>query len=115
VYEALWNLAGVFVLAVLMAGPVVRRLPGAIRQTGAYAARREARGEPVSPGSLRFGTLFGVGLAWFLAGRIVVGFAWTDESLAATLSAEQLMAAGTLLAIALFLSGLAIARRLRRR
>ena len=115
VYEALWDLAGVLLLAVLAAGPVTRRLPAAVRQTGAYAARREARGEPLAPGSLRFGTLFVVGLGWFLAGRIVVGFAWRDEAVLAGLNAEQLMAAGTLAGLALSLFGLATVRRLRQR
>jgi phosphatidylglycerol:prolipoprotein diacylglycerol transferase len=112
VYEALWNLAGALLLAVLAVGPVVRRLPGAIRQTGAYAARREARGEPVAPGMLRFGVLLFVGLAWFVVGRMVVGFAWKDDPIVGGLSAEQLMAAGVLAFMALYLVSFAIVRRL---
>jgi hypothetical protein len=112
VYEGLWNLAGALIFAVLAVGPVVRRLPGAIRQTGAYAARREARGEPVAPGELRFGVLLFVGLAWFVVGRIVVGFAWKDDPIVGGLNAEQLMAAGVLALMALYLVSFAILRRL---
>ena len=115
VYEALWNLAGAFVLAFLAVGPVTRRLPGAIRQTGAYAARREARGEPVAPGMLRFGVLFFVGLAWFVVGRIVVGFAWKDDPIAGGVNAEQLVAAGVVALMALYLVAFTIVRRLRDR
>jgi len=115
VYEALWDLAGALILVVLAVGPVARRLSGAIRQTGAYAARREARGEPLAPGMLRFGVLFFVGLAWFVVGRIVVGFAWKDDPIVGGLNPEQLVAAGVLALMALYLVAFTIVRRLRDR
>jgi prolipoprotein diacylglyceryltransferase len=113
VYEGLWNLAGALLLALLLAGPVVRRMPAAVRQTGSYAVRQEARGQTVVPGALRFGVIFLAGLAWFLLGRVIVGFAWKDPPAVGALNAEQFVAVVALLAIALGI-GIALARNARR-
>lgn len=91
-YEAAWAAFGIVVVLLLGAGAVARRLPGWLRQTGNWTAQREAKGDEVTPGRLRFGALFAAAFAWFLLGRIVVGFAWRDEPVVAALNAEQAMA-----------------------
>ena len=44
------------------------------------------------PGSMAPGFLFGVGLAWWALGRLVVGFTWRDERVLAGLGVEQIAA-----------------------
>jgi prolipoprotein diacylglyceryltransferase len=114
-YEAAWAVAGIALVLILGSAAVARRLPGWLRQTGSWTAQREARGEEVAPGRPRFGVLFAAALAWFLAGRVVVGFAWRDESVAGVLNAEQVMALVCLAAIACWIGVRALAARVRHR
>jgi prolipoprotein diacylglyceryltransferase len=90
--EGAWALAGVLVLFALHAGPVLRRLPGGVRQVGAFAAGAQSRGEQVAAGRLRFGYLFLAALTWWLVGRIVVASTWRDEHVLGSLNAEQALA-----------------------
>lgn len=99
--EGAWALAGVIVLLVLHAGPLLRRLPGGLRQSGAWAALAESRGEQIAPGRLRFGYLFLAALTWWLAGRIAVASTWRDEHLLGSLNAEQVLASGVVALIVL--------------
>ncbi len=50
------------------------------------AADEEA---PAGPG---FGSVFAAALAWFVLGRVVVGFSWADAPVVAGLNAEQVAA-----------------------
>jgi uncharacterized SAM-binding protein YcdF (DUF218 family) len=52
---------------------------------------------------LRFGTVFLWGIAWWLVGRFVVGFAWRDVSLIGPLSVEQALAILVLIGVAAML------------
>ena len=99
-FEGAWALFGILVLFVLHAGPVLRHLPGAVRQTGAWAAALAERGEPVAPGRLRFGYPYLAAVAWWLSGRLVVAFTWRDRAVVGGLNAEQVMAIAVLVLIA---------------
>jgi prolipoprotein diacylglyceryltransferase len=91
-YEALWVLAGIPVaLALAGASADVRRvLPAA-----AQARLRPAR---------TTGALFAVALAWFLLGRVVVGFSWRDDQLAGPLNGEQAVALAILVGVVIGLA-----------
>ena len=101
VYEAAWALAGVLLLLALAAGPLQRRLPARLRQEGAWLERRRARGREVNPGALRSGYLYLAALAWWLLGRVVVGFTWRDAAAIAGLRPEQVAALVALAAVVL--------------
>jgi prolipoprotein diacylglyceryltransferase len=90
--QGTWALAGILFVFVLHAGPILRHLPGAVRQSGAWADALEEQGEPVARGRLRFGYLYLAALAWWLAGRIAVGFTWRDPATVGPLNTEQVMA-----------------------
>jgi prolipoprotein diacylglyceryltransferase len=99
--EGAWALAGVIVLFILHAGPVLRRLPGGLRQVGGWAVVAEARGEQVAHGRLRFGYLFLAAIAWWLAGRVAIASTWRDEPVLGSLNAEQALASCVLALIVL--------------
>ena len=92
VYEAAWALAGVLLVLALAAGPFQRRLPERFRQEGTWLAAHWAHGREVDPGRLRFGYGYLAALAWWLLGRVVVGFSWRDAALFAGLRPEQVAA-----------------------
>lgn len=100
--EAAWALLGVLPLLFVSAWPVVRRLPSRLRQEGAWASRREARGAEVEPGRLRFGLGYLVALAWWLAGRTAVAGAWRDEPLVGPLGVEQALGLAALVGVLAF-------------
>ena len=97
VYEAAWALAGVLLVLALAAGPFRRRFPARLRQEGAWLEERRARGREVNPGALRPGYVYLAALAWWLLGRVVVGFTWRGAAVIAGLRPEQ---AGALVALA---------------
>ena len=78
VYEGIWLLVGI---------PVILRFAGARRVDSdvhpwvAWAVR-----------SAPAGALFIGAVAWFLAGRFIVGFTWRDEPVVGPLNMEQLLA-----------------------
>ena len=78
-YEALWALAGVLVVTLYGILPARRR------------RRREEGGRRLEPYAL-----FPFALAWWLDGRLLVGFTWRDERIAGPFNAEQLMALAVL-------------------
>ncbi len=92
VYEGLWALLGIVVVLAVHAGPVLGHLPERVRQAGTWAANREALGEPVARGRLRFGYLFLVALVWWLVGRIGIAFLWRDDPVLGPLGVEQVAA-----------------------
>jgi prolipoprotein diacylglyceryltransferase len=99
VYEAAWALAGIPLVLSLLSRSMADRLPSAIRQEGAWATAREDRLQEVERGSLRFGFGFLAALAWWLAGRVLIGTVWRDEALVGPLNMEQAMALLTLLTL----------------
>ncbi|HEY5519095.1 MAG TPA: prolipoprotein diacylglyceryl transferase family protein [Candidatus Limnocylindrales bacterium] len=78
VYEGIWLLVGIPVILNL-AGP--RRVGSGVHPWVAWAVR-----------SAPAGALFAGAVAWFLAGRVIVGFTWRDESVVGPLNMEQLLA-----------------------
>ena len=78
VYEGVWLLLGI---------PIILRLAGRRRSDEdvhpwvAWAVR-----------SAPAGALFLGAVAWFLAGRVIVGFTWRDDSVIGPLNMEQLLA-----------------------
>jgi prolipoprotein diacylglyceryltransferase len=56
-------------------------------------------------GRLRFGTVFLWALGWWLVGRVAIGFTWRDAATVGPLSVEQVLAAVTLVTVALLLVG----------
>ncbi|OGN83761.1 MAG: hypothetical protein A2X23_01935 [Chloroflexi bacterium GWC2_73_18] len=104
VYEAIWTLAGIVLLAALRFGPVLRALPGRWRRP-AYTGDHSGGGleAALGPGRLRGGYLFLFGLAWWSAGRVVVGFTWRDDLVVGGLRMEQLAALAVLACVALVL------------
>ena len=92
VYEGLWQLAALPATLLWLASQRSER------------ERREALGAPA-----RGGGLFLVFLAWFLLGRIVVGFSWRDDQVVGPLNAEQVVA--IVLLAALVVVGLYARRR----
>jgi prolipoprotein diacylglyceryltransferase len=99
VYEGLWSLLGIGVVLAFHAGPLLERLPERIRQAGTWASNREALGEPVARGRLRFGYLFLLALAWWLVGRIGIAFLWRDDLVLGPLDMEQVGALIVLLTV----------------
>jgi prolipoprotein diacylglyceryltransferase len=87
--EAAWALLGIPVIFALHAGPVLDGLPSGLRQVGRWAEARRARGAQVAEGRLRFGYLFGVALAWWLVGRVVIASTWRDDRVLGPLCVEQ--------------------------
>jgi prolipoprotein diacylglyceryltransferase len=106
VYEGLWALIGIGVVLALHAGPLLERLPERIRQTGTWASNREALGEPVAGGRLRFGYLFLLSLVWWLVGRIGIAFLWRDDLVLGPLDMEQV---GALVVVLVVVVGIVIA------
>ena len=98
VYAGLWALLGVALTFALHAGPLLRRLPDGVRQTGRWSEARRERGEEMAPGRLRFGYLFLAALGWLLLGTLLVGFTTQDPVLVGPLSLEQALSAGLLVA-----------------
>jgi len=89
VLEAVWTLFGALVVIALSVPSVHRWLPRRFRQPDRMpGAADEPAGETV-PGALRFGSLWVVALAWWLVGRVLVGFTWADPPVVAGLRAEQ--------------------------
>jgi prolipoprotein diacylglyceryltransferase len=78
VYEGLWALAGVAVIAAV--------------------ERREARPPRAS------GSLFVLAVAWWLAGRALVGFTWRDGTAFGALGVEQALAALAFFGVAALLA-----------
>ena len=97
VYEAAWALVGVPLVVVVTGRPLLRRLPERFRQEGAWLAAHWAHGREGDPGHLRFGYRFLAALAWWLLGRVVVGFTWREATSVAGLRPEQV---GALVALA---------------
>ncbi|HEY5489240.1 MAG TPA: glycoside hydrolase family 3 protein, partial [Candidatus Limnocylindrales bacterium] len=77
-YEGIWLLVGIPVI-VLLAGP--RRAGSGVHPWVAWAVR-----------SAPAGAFFAGAVAWFLAGRVIVGFTWRDESVVGPLNTEQFLA-----------------------
>ena len=99
VYEGLWALAGILVVAVFAAPVVWRNMPDRLRYRprtegeATLALRFNVRVEDLPPpGALIPGFLFGVGLGWWALGRVVVGFTWRDDRILAGLAVEQIAA-----------------------
>ena len=99
VYEGIWALAGILVVAFFVVPFVWRHMPQRLRE--------RSLGDPDSPERQRFnisledlpppgrmsaGFLFGVGLAWWAVGRVAVGFTWRDEPIVSGLNVEQVAA-----------------------
>lgn len=78
VYEGLWLLVGIPIV-LLLAG--ARHRPLRVHRLVAWADRAAVEG------LLFLGTL-----AWFLLGRVIVGFSWRDEPVVGALNMEQLLA-----------------------
>ena len=110
-YEAIWALLGIPVTFALHAGPLLRALPGWLKQEGRWAQARASRGEEVARGRLRFGYLYAAALVWWLAGRIAIASLWRDERVLGPFCVEQL----TGLAVVALLVGGVAASALRRR
>jgi phosphatidylglycerol:prolipoprotein diacylglycerol transferase len=92
VYEAMWALAGIPIVLALT-GP--RRIPVRVSQAVAWADRVAEEGR-----------VFVGALAWFLIGRVLVGFTWRDETILGPLNAEQVLALiGLIPALALLQPG----------
>jgi len=87
VYEALWALAGIpLLLRVVGAGPdLARALPGWLA--------------PLSEPPRAAGILFAATLAWFLLGRVLVGFSWRDDLVVGPLNGEQAVALAILFGV----------------
>lgn len=85
VYEGLWMLVGIPIV-LLIAGR--RHRPLRVNRWVAWTDR-----------TAREGALFAGTLAWFLLGRLVVGFTWRDEPVVGGLNVEQALALTTLLAL----------------
>jgi prolipoprotein diacylglyceryltransferase len=99
VYEGLWALAGILVVGIFAAPLVWRNMPARLRyrprteREATLALRFNVRVEDLPPpGALSPGFLFGVGLAWWALGRVVVGFTWRDDRILAGLAVEQIAA-----------------------
>lgn len=99
VYEAAWALVGIPLVVVVTGRPLLRRLPERFRQEGAWLAAHWAHGREVDPGHLRFGYRFLAALAWWLLGRVVVGFTWREATSVAGLRPEQVGALVVLAAV----------------
>ena len=100
-YEAFWALAGLLPLTWIDSFDVVAALPPGFRQEEEWLEERKARGEEVAPFHLRFGLLFLFALAWWLAGRFLIGFSWRDEVSIGPLRIEQALALAALAVVAL--------------
>jgi prolipoprotein diacylglyceryltransferase len=114
VYEGAWALAGVLLVGLVVLIPLAwRRLRGSLRartgEGGGDGGSPDGTGDPasgeggsasgegsVASGGTRPGLLFGLGLAWWAIGRVVVGSTWRDEMVLAGLNMEQLAAIGLL-------------------
>jgi prolipoprotein diacylglyceryltransferase len=99
-YEALWALAGLLPLSWVVAFEGAIRLPVGFRQEEGWLRVRQARGEDVTFGRLRFGLLYVFALGWWLFGRFVIAFTWRDDLAIGPLRAEQAMALAGLLVVA---------------
>ena len=103
VYEGAWALAGILLVG-LFAVPFVWRLmplrlrhrPGMDQPVVGRLRDDVALEDLPPPGAMAPGFLFGLGLAWWAVGRVVVGFTWRDDVVVAGLNVEQLAAAGVL-------------------
>jgi prolipoprotein diacylglyceryltransferase len=116
VYEGLWALLGLPLIIAAERGMSWRRWwtgesygpsggrPGA-SQLG-YGPRTGIAARP-SPSGAAGGSVFGAAVAWWLAGRFIVGFTWRDERGFGPLGAEQalsLVALGVVLVLAVALN-----------
>ena len=91
IYEALWALAGIPVLLGLV-GP------------GADLRRALPRLLPGRPVVRSAGLLFAAAVAWFLLGRVLVGFTWRDSPVAGPLNGEQAVALAILVGVVIGLA-----------
>lgn len=102
VYEGAWALAGILVVGLFLVPLVWRTMPARLRAPAVAAGGNPlvagSAGDAIEPGGraalggLRPGFLFGLGLAWWALGRVVVGFSWRDQPIVAGLNMEQLAA-----------------------
>jgi prolipoprotein diacylglyceryltransferase len=93
IYEGLWMLTGI---------PLLLRLVGSGPDLWRALPARLAPRRATPPTA---GLLFLTALAWFLAGRVVVGFTWRDAVVAGPLNGEQAVALAILCGV---LVGLAV-------
>ncbi len=100
-YEGLWALLGILFVLAVHAGPLLRGLPRGLRQEGAWAEAREALGLEVARGRLRFGYAYLAAVAWWLAGRVAIGFTWRDDVVLGPLNMEQVLGSVVLVLIVL--------------
>ncbi|HWH36383.1 MAG TPA: prolipoprotein diacylglyceryl transferase family protein [Candidatus Limnocylindrales bacterium] len=86
-YEALWMLLGI-ALALRLAGPGrdLARILG--------PRLREFAGQPRAEG-----LVFASAIAWFLLGRVLIGFTWRDEPVVGPFNAEQSVALAILVGV----------------
>ena len=117
VYEGAWALAGVLVVGFFVVPIVWRHMPERLRFRAMGDPNDPARQrynisleDLPPPGRMSAGFLFGVGLAWWAAGRVAVGFTWRDEPTVAGLNVEQVAALVVLVG-----SGMLLVRALVRR
>jgi len=103
VYEGLWALAGILLVALFVVPFVWRHMPQRLRQRPLGDPDDPARQrynlaveDLPPPGRMSAGFLFGVGLAWWALGRVAVGFTWRDEPVVASLNVEQVAAVAVL-------------------
>jgi prolipoprotein diacylglyceryltransferase len=91
VYEGLWVLLGIPLLLRLIGGggDLRRAFPGWLVRTRS---------------TVNAGRLFAATLAWFLLGRLVVGFTWRDDDLLGPLNGEQLFALAALAGVLVWLA-----------
>jgi prolipoprotein diacylglyceryltransferase len=99
VYEALWTLVGILLVGIFTLPIVWRNMPARLRwrpvseEQRTRALRYNVTDEELPPpGAMSPGFLFGLGLAWWVLGRIVVGFTWRDDRVFAGLNTEQIAA-----------------------
>jgi prolipoprotein diacylglyceryltransferase len=87
VYEGLWMLIGI---------PIVLRLAGPGRDLARVMGPRLRRlAERLRPD----GVVFAAAIAWFLLGRVLVGFTWRDDAIVGALNAEQSVALAILVGV----------------
>jgi len=126
VYEALWTLLGIPIVLAFAGPSVWPRLPEELRNRAGLEIDDRDRGRrdydvdvadlPLLEGPAP-GLLFGIGLAWWAVGRVLVGFTWRDGPVSlglpitVGLNAEQLGAVALLVVLTLLLFRVLFLRR----